>query len=410
VRATQSADRNTICRALPTGGFTVASSPPTRAPGLATRAIHAGAPAERFAGAVNVPIFQSSVFTQSRVGDYHEIAYPRLSTTPTHQALGRKLAALEGAEAAFVAASGMAAITGALLTALGECGHLLVQDNTYGGTHAFVQHDLPRLGHAFDVVDATNATGWERRLRPATRAIYVEAMTNPLTKVADHRAVVAFARRHRLLSLIDATFATPVNFRPLELGYDLVLHSATKYLNGHSDLAAGVVAGSKELCTRVLHHQNHFGGSLDAHACFLLDRGLKTLPLRVRAHNDNALQLARFLEQHRAVERVHYPGLPSHPHHARAMELFAGCGGMLAFAIRGGGDDAEAFLQRLRLAIVGPSLGGVETLVSRPAALSHFGLQAHERQALGIGDNLLRVSVGVEDVQDLIDDFARALR
>src|SRR5262249_2247086 len=388
----------------------IVSAAASRPRGLSTRAIHGAPGTERFAGAINVPIFQSSVFAQTKVGDYHAIAYPRLSTTPTHKALGQKLAALEGAELAFVSGSGMAAITGAILCALGERGHLLVQDNTYGGTHWFVQHDLGKLGHAFDFIDATTAKGWEQRLRPDTRAIYVEALTNPLTKVADHRAVVAFAKAHKLLALIDATFATPVNFRPLELGYDLVLHSATKYLNGHSDLAAGVVAGRRELAERVLHHQNHFGGSLDAHACFLLDRGLKTLPLRVRAHNDNALQLARFLEQHRAVERVHYPGLPSHPHHARAVELFAGCGGMLAFSIRGDGDDAEAFLQRLRLAIVGPSLGGVETLVSRPAALSHFGLQAHERQALGIGDNLLRVSVGVEDVQDLIDDFARALR
>lgn len=377
--------------------------------GLQTRAIHAGSPTPRIHGAVNVPIFQSSVYEQQDAADYHGIVYPRLSTTPTHLALGRKLAALEGADLAFATASGMAAITTSLLCALGERGHLLLQDNTYGGTHWFAQHDLPLFGHEVTFFDATRSDGWDALLRPNTRAVYVEAMTNPLVKVADHRAVVAFARQHGLLAIIDATFATPVNFRPLELGYDLVVHSATKYLNGHSDLAAGVVAGKRDPAERVLHKLNHLGGSLDAHACFLLDRGLKTLPLRIRAHNDNALQLARFLESHAAVERVHYPGLPSHPHHARATELFAGCGGMLAFAVRGDGDAAVAVMQRLTIPLRAPSLGGIESLVSRPAALSHMSLSPKERAALGIGDNLLRVSVGCEDVQDLLDDFGRAL-
>jgi cystathionine beta-lyase/cystathionine gamma-synthase len=382
---------------------------PSRALGLQTRAIHAGAPEPRFAGAVNVPIFQSSVFGQSRTASYHDIKYPRLSTTPTHLALGRKLAALEGADLAFATASGMAAITTSLLTALGSKGHLLLQDNTYGGTHWFAQHDLPKFGHAVTFFDATSAGGWERLLQSNTRAIYVEAMTNPLTKVADHRAVADFARSHGLLAIIDATFASPVNFRPLELGYDVVLHSATKYLNGHSDLAAGVVAGRRAPVEATLHSLNHLGGSLDAHACFLLDRGLKTLPLRMHAHNQNALALAQSLERNAAVARVHYPGLPSHPHHRRAKELFSGCGGIVAVAVKGDGEAAEAVMQRLRIPIVGPSLGGVESLVSRPAALSHMSLSAAERTALGIGDNLLRVSVGIEDVQDLIDDFAQAL-
>jgi cystathionine beta-lyase/cystathionine gamma-synthase len=377
--------------------------------GLQTRAIHAGTPDQRFAGAINVPIFQSSVFACRDVADYHDIAYPRLSTTPTHRALGRKLAALEGAESAFAAASGMAAISASILTALGERGHLLVQDNLYGGTHSFVQHDLPRLGHAVTAFDPTTPDDWRRHLRANTRAIYVESLTNPLTKIADHRAVVGFARAHGLVTLIDNTFATPVNFRPLELGYDLVLHSATKYLNGHSDLVAGAVAGNQTLTDAVLRVQNHLGGSLDAHACFLLDRGLKTLPLRMQRHNENALALARFLEQHPAIERVHYPGLESHPHHARAQELFSGCSGMLAFTLRGSGEYTAAVLDRLHLPVVGPSLGGVETLVSRPVALSHRGLTADERQALGIGENLVRVSVGIEDIQDLVDDFARAL-
>lgn len=377
--------------------------------GLQTLAVHAGTPEPRFAGAVNVPIFQSSVFTMKDVASYHDIAYPRLSSTPTHLALGRKLAALEGAELAFATASGMAAITTAILTVLGRQGHLLVQDVTYGGTHHFVQHQLPDLGHAATPFDATRTAGWERLLQPNTRAIYVEALTNPLTRIADHRAVVAFARAHGLVSMIDATFASPVNLRPLQLGYDLVLHSATKYLNGHSDLAAGVVAGSRARAEPVLHQLSHLGGSLDPHACFLLDRGLKTLPLRVRAQNDNALSLARWLERHDKVQRVHYPGLASHPEHSRAQELLAGNGGMLAFLPHGGVAAAERVLDRLQLAVVGPSLGGVETLVSRPAALSHKTLGAAERKLLGIDEHLLRVSVGIEDVDDLFADFDQAL-
>lgn len=377
--------------------------------GLQTLAIHAGQPSPRFAGALNVPIFQSSVFAMKDVADYHDIAYPRLSTTPTQLALGRKLAALEGAELAFATASGMAAIGTAILTVLGRGGHLLVQDVTYGGTHHFVQQQLPLLGLSATPFDATHAGGWRQLLRPDTRAIYVEAMTNPLTRIADHRAVVAFAREHGLISMIDATFASPVNFRPLALGYDLVLHSATKYLNGHSDLAAGVVAGSRRHAEPVLHRLALLGGSLDPHACFLLDRGLKTLPLRVRAQNDNALQLARWLEAHPGVEQVAYPGLASHPEHARAAELFAGGGGMLAFRPRGGVAAAERVLDRLQLAVVGPSLGGVETLVSRPAALSHKTLTPQQREQLGIAEHLLRVSVGIEDQRDLQADFAGAL-
>jgi len=384
-------------------------STPTNSHGIQTRAIHGGTPDQRFAGAINVPIFQSSVYETKDVGDYSDIVYPRLSTTPTHKALGQKLASLENAEFAFATASGMAAITTAILTALGEQGHLLVQDNTYGGTHWFVQNELLTFGHSATFFDATTAGSWHEHLRPNTRAIYVEAMTNPLTKVADHQAVIEFARQHGLRSMIDATFATPVNFRPVELGYDIVLHSATKYLNGHSDLAAGVVAGRREHAEEVLHKLNHLGGSLDPHACFLLDRGLKTLPLRMKAHNDNALRLARFLEDNGAVERVHYPGLESHAHHSRSKELFGGCGGMLAFTATRSGRDADAIMDRLSLPVAGPSLGGVESLISRPAALSHKNLSQQERNKLGITDNLLRVSVGIEDIDDLIADFARAL-
>lgn len=374
---------------------------------LETRAIHAGRMTPRPGGAAVTPIFQSSVFEQPKGAGYDEILYPRLSTLPNHKVLAARLASLEGGEDALVTSSGMAAISAALLATLGGGGHLLVQDKLYGGTHSFVVEDLPRFGAAYDFIDAQDPESWSAKLRPATRAIYVESMTNPLVEVADHRAVAEFARAHGLAALIDNTFATPVNFRPLELGFDVVLHSATKYLNGHSDLAAGAVVGSRERVAAVHHLQNHLGGALDPHACFLLERGLKTLSLRVRAQNANAQRLAEFLGGRKEVVRVNYPGLARHPQHARAQELFTGCSGMLSFELASG-TAASEWIARTRLAIHGPSLGGPETLVTRPAATSHVGLSPAERERAGIRDGLIRVSVGFEAVEDVIDDFAAA--
>jgi cystathionine beta-lyase/cystathionine gamma-synthase len=374
---------------------------------LETRLIHAGARLPRVGGAAVTPIFQSSVFEQPQGAGYDEILYPRLSTLPNHNVLAERLASLEGGEAALVTASGMAAISAALLSVLAEGGHLLVPGQLYGGTHSFVTEDLPRLGISHDFVDAQDPGSWRARLRPQTRAIYVETLTNPLLQVADHRAAAAFAREHRLVALIDNTFATPVNFRPIEHGFDVVLHSATKYLNGHSDLAAGVLVASRERVRAVHHLLNHLGGALDPHACFLLERGLKTLALRVRAQNASALRLAEFLASRLEVVRVNYPGLPQHPQHARARELFEGFSGMLSFEL-GGGAAAIEWISRTRLAIHGPSLGGPETLVTRPAATSHVGLAPEERERIGIRDGLIRVSVGLEAIEDVIEDFAQA--
>ena len=246
-------------------------------------------------------------------------------------------------------------------------------------------------------------------MRPTTRVFYVEAITNPLLEVIALEEVVAFARAHGLVSVIDATMATPINFRPIAHGYDLVLHSATKYLNGHSDLVAGVVAGSAERVGVAKRLLDHLGGVLDAHACFLLHRGLKTLALRVRHQNDSALALARFLAAHGRVADVRYPGLETHPGHARARRLFSGFGGMVSFRPKGGTAAAERFVDRVTLAINGPSLGGPESLVTRPAVTSHGGLSAEERARAGIDDDLVRVSVGLEAVEDLCEDFDRAL-
>ncbi len=376
---------------------------------IETQLIHAGEPEPRILGAVSIPIFQSAMFEYAGESSYHDLKYIRLNNTPNHVALHRKLAVLENAEAALVAASGMAAISTALLTVLSSGDHLLSQDCLYGGTHDFLTKDFPSFGLSFDFIDADRPECWTRALRPTTKAIYVETMSNPLLAVPDLRAVVEFARAHGLVSIIDNTFASPVNFRPPEWGFDLSIHSGTKYLNGHSDIVAGAVIGRADLLDRIKHRLDHLGGSLDPHACFLLHRGLKTLALRVRYQNESALQIAEFLETHSAVARVNYPGLKSHPRHGRAGELFNGFGGMLSFELKGGLEAAESFIRHTTLPIVAPSLGGVETLLTRPATTSHSGMSREDRLRLGITDSLIRVSVGIEATADLIEDFAQAL-
>jgi len=377
---------------------------------LETRAIHAGDPDPRCGGALVPPIFQSAVYEYDGAGDdYFGVRYPRLSNLPNQLALGRKIAALEGAERGAVTASGMAAISTALFSALGQGGHALVQEQLYGGTHTLLTAHFRNFGLSYDFIAPDDPSSWSRKLRPHTRAVYTEAISNPLMRVIDHREVVRFAREHGLIALIDNTFATPVNFRPLELGYDVVLHSATKYLNGHSDLVAGAVAGAARYLEPFGRLLGELGGALDPHACFLLHRGLKTLGLRVGRQNESALRLARFLAQRPEVARVHHPGLESHPQHGLARELFQGTGGMLSFELGGGVDAARGFLGRLRIPLVGPSLGGVETLVTRPATTSHSGLEPEERLRLGISDGLIRVSVGIEAIEDLLEDFGQAL-
>jgi cystathionine beta-lyase/cystathionine gamma-synthase len=376
---------------------------------LETQVVHAGEPRPRIDGAVEMPIFQSATFEYRGEARYDDVRYLRLNNTPNHLALHAKLAALEGAQAALVTASGMAAITTTLLTVLSAGDHMLAQNCLYGGTHDFVTREFKGLGLSADFIDADRPDSWRKQLKPNTRAIYVEAMTNPLLEVADLTAVVEFARAHGLVTLIDNTFASPVNFRPIPAGFDLSLHSATKYLNGHSDIVAGAVIGRADLIERIRHKANHLGGSLDPHAAFLLNRGLKTLVLRVRYQNDSALKLAQFLEAHPAVTAVHYAGLASHPRHERARRLFAGFGGVLSFELKGGATRADEFAARVLIPAVAPSLGGVHTLLTRPATTSHAGLTREDRLRLGITDGLLRLSVGVESTEDLMEDFTQAL-
>ena len=377
---------------------------------IETKVIHDGEPKPRIAGAVSMPIFQSSTFEYAGEEGYHDIRYIRLNNTPNHLALHEKLAGLENGEAALVTASGMAAISTTLLSILSSGDHLLAQDCLYGGTHDLITKDFPSFGIEVDFVDGDDPDSWRKRLRPNTKAFYIETISNPLLQVTDLKAVVRFAKEHNLVSLVDNTFASPINFRPSEWGFDLSLHSCTKYLNGHNDIVAGGVIGRAYLVEKIKHRLDHMGGTLDPHTCFLLHRGIKTLAVRMKHQNESALAIANFLTASSAVKKVNYPGLASHPQHGRARELFDGFSGMLSFELEGDVAAADRFMRSTTLPIVAPSLGGVETLITRPATTSHAGLSADERRQLGISDNLIRVSVGIESTEDLIEDFERAMR
>ncbi len=377
---------------------------------LETKLVYAGEPRPRHEHAVTMPIYQSSTYEfAGATGSYHDMHYIRLNNTPNHAALHAKLAALEGTEAALVTASGMAAISSTFLAILEAGDHVLAHDGLYGGTYDLLSRDLPRLGITATFVDASRPETWAAAVTPRTRAFYVETITNPLVQVVALDEVARFARARGLVSIIDNTMATPINYRPAEHGFDVVVHSATKYLNGHSDIVAGAVAGRAELLGAIKHKLDHLGGALDPHACFLLQRGLKTLALRVRHQNESTLALAGFLAGHPRVRRVNYPGLPDHPDHARARQWLAGGGGVLSFELAGEVAAAQQLIARLSIPIHAPSLGGPETLITLPATTSHAGLSPEARRRQGISDHLVRISVGLEATADLIEDFGAAL-
>jgi cystathionine beta-lyase/cystathionine gamma-synthase len=375
---------------------------------IQTRSVHAGSLRPRLRGAVVTPIFQSSTFEYH--GEvYHDVGYLRLSNSPNHKVLAARIAALEETESALVTGSGMAAISCALLSILKNGDHMLVQDCLYGGTTGLINHDLHRFGISTSVIDPQAPDTWKARLQKNTRLIYVETLTNPLVQLADLESVVAFARDHKLISVIDNTFASPVNCRPASLGFDLVVESCTKYMNGHTDLIAGSVAGSTPRVHEARLTLNHLGGSLDPLGCFLLERGLKTLGLRVEHQTRSAGRIAARLVEHPAIDKVNYPGLSTHPQHARAKRLLDGFGGMMSFELKGGVEPAEAFLANLELPAVAASLGGAESLIVRPAAAVHSALSPDERAAAGISDGLIRFSVGLEGTDDLLADLLAAL-
>lgn len=377
--------------------------------GLETKLIHAGEPEPRIEGAVSMPIFQSSTYEYSGQDNYHDLKYIRLNNTPNHRVLHEKLAVIERAEAALVTSSGMSAITTALLTILNSGDHFLAHNTLYGGTLDFIINDLPKLGIECTFIDGTDSESWEGELKSNTKAIYVETITNPLMDIPALNDVVKFAKKHHLVSMIDNTFASPVLYSPAAHGFDLSLHSCTKYLNGHSDIVAGAVIGGQKLVQKITHKLNHFGGTLDPHTCFLLHRGMKTLVLRVRKQCESARKIAEFLADHSEIVRINYPGLKTSPAHARAKTYLKGFGGMISFELDGDVDRADRFIRALEIPINAPSLGGVETLITRPALTSHAGMKPEEREKAGVSDRLIRLSVGIEEVEDLIDDLDQAL-
>lgn len=372
--------------------------------GLSTLCIHAGTYLDQDTGGACSPIFTSTAF--GFPNPTNENIYPRYFNTPNQQVINRKLAALEKGEAALVFGSGMAAISTLLLAYLKPGDHAIFQNDLYGGTSQLITRELQRLG--VEISWGSNTVEFAAALRPETQLIYVESPSNPLLRCVDLAAVADLGKQYGVLTVIDNTFATPINQNPIALGIDVVVHSATKYLNGHSDVNAGVLVASASIVRRVTAGAMNLGGMLDAYACARLERGLKTLALRVQRHNENADCLARFLASHPAVARVNYPGLSLHPDHAIAKRQMHGSGGMLSFELHDP-SQADRLLSRLHIVMPALSLGGVESLICIPCRTSHRSLTPDERRRAGISDGLVRVSVGVEDVEDLREDFAQAL-
>lgn len=369
-----------------------------------TLCVHAGTHRDPATAGVCTPIFTSSAYLHPH--PQGENVYQRYFNVPNQRTVAAKLAALEQGEAALVFGSGMAAISTVLLAHLGPGDHAVFQADLYGGTHHLVTSELVRLG--VEVSFARTLEEFRAAIRRSTRVIYVESPSNPLLRCVDLGGIAKLGRKHRLVTIIDNTFATPINQTPLALGLEVVVHSGTKYLNGHSDMNCGAAIGSAATMRRVREAAMNFGGSLDAHACYQWERGLKTLALRMRQHNENAAALAAFLEAHPAVSRVNYPGLRSHPDHAVAARQMRGFGGMLSFELREP-KFVRSVLRRFQVVTPALSLGGLESLICVPAQTSHVKLSAAERLSLGIRDGLMRVSVGVESIGDLIADFTSAL-
>jgi len=371
---------------------------------IETACIHAGGRHDPATRGINTPIYTSSAYEYL---DGEARPYPRYFNTPNQAAVVEKLCALEGAEDGLVLSSGMAAISSVLLGLLGTGDHAVVQDEIYGGTHAMVTQHFDRLGIAYTLVPADPAK-IAQAVTAKTRLIYIETPTNPLLTILDIRAVTRMARERGIVTVIDNTFASPINQRPLALGVDVSVHSATKYLGGHSDLCSGAVLASRPIVQKVRHMCLSLGGSLDAQSCYLLERSIKTMALRVERQSANALAIATALSANRHVSRVFYPGLPSHPGHETAKAQMSGFGGMLSFELAGA-VDTDRFLHALKLVKPALSLGGVESTICAPATTSHAKVSAEVRARLGISDGLLRFSVGIEHADDLIADLEQAM-
>ncbi|MDR1226421.1 MAG: PLP-dependent aspartate aminotransferase family protein [Prevotellaceae bacterium] len=387
-------------------------SAPAQAFGFATRAVHAGEEVDLREGAtgeVVAAIHLATTYARKKVAEPGRYEYIRLQN-PTREALELKLASLENAQYGLAFSSGLAAETTLLLALLKAGDHIVAFDDLYGGTKRLFEQIFANFGIEASYVDATSAQLVEDALRPATKMVWVESPTNPLLKLADIRAIAEITRRRGVALVVDNTFLSPCLQRPLDLGADVVVHSVTKYLGGHSDVLGGaLLLNSRQLYEQLQFNQNSTGAVLPPFDSYLTLRGLKTLALRMEQHGKNALVVARYLDKHPRVSRVLYPGLESHPQHALAKVQASGFGGMLSFDVKGTAADAENFLERLRIFTLAESLGGVESLIELPAQMTHVSVEKAEREKIGITDTLIRVSVGIEDVSDLIADLEQAL-
>src|SRR6267378_7135742 len=378
-----------------------------------TKAVRGAADLEKKNGPLATPIYQTSTFEVTDNEEQVEATgtdhyYTRYGN-PTNTVAEKTIAELEGVDAALTFASGMGAITTTLMALLRSGDHVVAQRDIYGGVTKFLSQWLPKMGIETTFVDTTEYEQHARAIRPNTKLLYLESPTNPTLRVVDFKKVAALARQHKLLSMIDATFGTPINQHPAEYGIDVVMHSGTKYLGGHTDLICGVVAGRADLIEKIHSTRTTLGNCMDPHASWMLVRGLKTLAVRVARQNDNALRVAEFLSQHDKVRCVHYPFLKNHPQHAIAREQMSGGGGMVSFEVEGSGDDARRLTESLRLFTLAPSLGGVESLVSIPVLTSHAMIEPEQRKKMRVTEQMIRLSVGIENADDLIADLEHAL-
>jgi cystathionine beta-lyase/cystathionine gamma-synthase len=378
-----------------------------------TQAVRGAADLEKKNGPLSTPIYQTSTFevtdNEAQLRATHTDQFYTRYGNPTNTAAEQTIAELEDTDAALLFASGMGAITTTILALLKSGDHIVAQRDVYGGTTKFLSQWLPKLGIETTFVDTVEYDQHARAIRPNTRLLCLESPTNPTLRVIDLHKVVALAKQHGLITMIDSTFATPINQRPAEFGIDLVMHSGTKYFAGHSDLICGIIAGRIDLIARIHESRTVLGGCMDPHAAWLLLRGMKTLAVRVQRQNQNALRVAEFLAEHAKVRRVHYPFLSTHPQNEVAREQMTGGGGMVSFEVEGTGDDARRLTESLRLFTLAPSLGGVESLVSIPVLTSHAMISAEGRRKMGVTEQMIRLSVGIENADDLIADIEQAL-
>jgi cystathionine beta-lyase/cystathionine gamma-synthase len=379
-----------------------------------TKAVRGAADLDKKNGPLATPIYQTSTFeaadNDEQLRATHTDHFYTRYGNPTNTVAEKTIAALEGVDAALTFSSGMGAITTTLMALLKSGDHIVAQRDIYGGVHKFLSQWLPKMGIETTFVDTNEYEQHARAIRPNTKLLYLESPTNPTLRVVDFKKAAALAKQHKILSMIDSTFGTPINQHPAEFGIDLVMHSGTKYLAGHSDLICGVVAGRHELIERIWETRTTLGNCMDPHASWVLVRGLKTLAVRVARQNENAQLVAEFLSETAKVRRVHYPFLKSHPQHAVAREQMSGGGGIVSFEVEGTGEDARRVSEAMRLFTLAPSLGGVESLVSIPVLTSHAMIPGAERAKMGVTEQMIRLSVGIENADDLIADLEHALQ